>query len=268
MKKLFLFAVITSVLGWSVGSFAYIPPSQFILKTWANKHSGVKGIKIKTLVTAYDGNKPTDIHFKEVSVYSPETQVLKSWATDESEKKLYYSEKKIDTWSPISKLLISHDWHQLSLNLRERGIPVKTEQELLALRTESDRMKLENLALQRWNGGFAWVIGSTPSKEGNSPQIWFEKDTFLPLRMVYSRQDSDLAEVRFENYRFFREFPYPRTSSVLRKGSTYFTSQLIELIVDGEKLLPGGATPGFTEAGNSISSGMRELIRAYYEQFR
>jgi hypothetical protein len=266
-----VFWVFGWIFCWSPLVQAYIPPSQYIVKTWTNKHAGVKSIRIKNTVNAYDGNKATDVHFKDLSIYFPETQVLRSWALDDSDRKLYFTEKKLDRLSIVGKLLLSKDFHEVVSSLKEKGIPVRTEQELLAFRTESDRMKAEILSLARWNGNIIWTIGSSSSeKEAKTPQIWFEKDSFLPLRMFYSKSGSDVAmDVQFEGYKFAREFPYPKKVNVLTRGEMLLSSQLIEVATDSDRHHGGGnGVSGFTELGHSASSKVRQLISLYYEQLR
>lgn len=282
-KPIFVFAMWLLAPGllapclWSGPSaWAYIPPSQFILKTWANKHSGIKSLRIKTQVTAYDGNKLTDVHFKELSIYYPDTQFLRSWALDDAERKLFYVEKKADAASPIVRLLMNKDWQGHLQMLKQRGIPVKSDQELLALRTEAERMKAENLTLGRWGGGIDWVMGgaSAPAPVKNAvisdPQLWFEKDTFLPVRMIYANSGSSaLNEVQMESYKFVQGFPYPRKITVLKKNEIAFIGQLTDLFVDSEKSASSSASSsGFTDVGQSISSNLRSLISSYYEQLR
>jgi hypothetical protein len=266
-----VFWVFGWILCWSPRVQAYIPPSQFIVKTWANKHGGVKSIRIKNTVNAYDGNKATDVHFKELSIYFPEIQVLRSWALDDSDRKLYFTEKKLDRLSLVGKLLLSRDLQEVVTSLKEKGIPIRTEQELLAFRTESDRMKAEILSLARWNGNIVWAIGSSSSeKELRNPQIWFEKDSFLPLRMFYPKSGSDGSlDVQFEGYKYSREFPYPKKVNVLARGEMLLSSQLIEVLTDSDKHHGGGSgVSGFTELGHSASSKVRQLISLYYEQLR
>jgi len=259
--------------GWIQTARAYIPPSQFIVKSWANKHAGMKSLRVKTTVTAYDENKPTSLHFKELSIYFPELQSLRSWALDDSDRKLYFIEEKIDQVALPRKLLLSKDWQGLIQSLKEKGIPIKTEQELLSFRTEAQRRMSENQSLVSWNGGILWAVGSETPKletkqEQKNPQIWFEKDTFLPFRILYPKASSGhpLLDVRFEGYRYFHEFPYPQKIEVLEKSSLVFASQLIEIHVDSDKHHSVAGTSGFTESGNAAPSKLQDFISQYYDQ--
>jgi hypothetical protein len=263
---------IYSTFGSSV-AHAYIPPSQFIIKTWANKHGGggTKTIKIRSTVTAYSDDKPTEVHFKETAFFSADAQTLHSWASDDADRKLYSTEKTAPGLSTLSKLLLLADPREVARILRDVGIPIRLEEELLSLRTELERTKSESQSLARWNGGLAWVIGQHGPTDVWTPQLWIEKDTFLPLRMIYtSPKDREIYDFRFDGYRYSHEFPYPRNLIATRKGNgILFTSQIVELSVssDHSRSHADSAT-GFTDASSSASSGVKDLIRLYYDVVR
>jgi hypothetical protein len=253
---------------------AYIPPSIFIVKTWANKHSGIKSLKIRTTVTAFQDDKPTEAHFKETTIFNVDSMNIQSWASDDSDHKLYYVERSLNAVAPVSKILLLSDLREETRVLKERGIPVRTEDEIQSSR--GDSTKGENESLARWNNAIAWMIGSpTPNGAEPNPQIWFEKDTFFPLRLIYSNpKDRDLVEFRFEGYRFSREFPYPKNMLVLRRDKKIlFSSQIAELGASssdrGNRQSRSNVPPiGFTDAGDSASSSVKDLIRSYYDLVR
>jgi hypothetical protein len=269
--SLFLFLL------WSLEVFAYIPPSAYILKSWVTKHGGVKSIRIKTTVTAMENDKPTGIQFRENTLYIADKMLLKSFATDGSEKKLFFIEKSGVSLSPVSKLLFSSDLKDVARVLKDRKIPIKTEDELLTLRTEAERIKVESTSFGRLGNSIAWVIGPPTTRDNSQlePQIWFEKDTFLPLRFVYTDPSTqEDYDIRFDGYRFQKEFPYPRTLSMSKKGKSIFVaSQLIEMSANSDQgsfrqvhsSRPEGT---FTEAGQGASSDVKDLIRRYYEIIR
>jgi hypothetical protein len=251
-----------------VNTFAYLPPSQFIIKTWANKHSGLQTVKVRSLVTAYDGEKPTDVHFKATTLFHVGTHILRSWASDDSDKKIFSIEKKGDAISLVSRLLLSSNGKDLIRALRDQKFPIRIDEELMALRTEAERARAEDEALKRWNNGIAWVIGT---REDAPSQLWFEKDVFLPIRMIFTHPAvNDRMEFRFENYRFSKEFPYPRSLIVMKDGKKILLKEeLIEFssVVDTSSSHHGTALGTFLE-GNSISSSVKNLIKLYYDVVR
>jgi hypothetical protein len=251
-----------------------VPPSQYVLKTWLSKHNGIKNVRVKTTVTAIENDKPTEVHFKENTLLSIDRMNLKSWVADDSDKKLYGIEKSSAALSPVAKLLFSGDWRDVIGVLKEKNIPIRTEEELLSLKTEPERLKVESEFLSRIGGHIAWVIGGSGIKENFDPQIWFEKDTFLPLRIVYLAKDGEVYDVQFDHFRFSREFPYPRNLTIARKGKgILISSQLIELNVSSDTSFPkqshsSNSEDGFTDAGRSASSALKDLIRLYYDVVR
>jgi hypothetical protein len=55
------------------------------------------------------------------------------------------------------------------------------------------------VAFSRTDGRVAWVIGAEGSA-GQTPQVWVDKDDFLPLRFI-REQDGQLVDVRYRQWR-------------------------------------------------------------------
>ncbi|MEO5968878.1 MAG: hypothetical protein ABIQ95_03040 [Bdellovibrionia bacterium] len=270
--KVYLTLVSSLTLLFGLQAFAYIPPSQFIVKSWVNKHSGMKALKLRSMVTEYTSDKPTPVHFKTVSVYNAEAQKLKSWAINDFDKVLYSTERDLTSLSPLSKLLFLSDLKEVIKTLKSSGVPVQTEAELLKFKTELERRESEQESLIRWNGTVVWALGAADSKqEPESAQLWFEKDLFLPLRFLFRTEGvGDLYDVRLENYRFTREFPYPRGISLRKKGAgIMFSEQIVDISLNSDAQAskrPLGS--GFTELGQNSPSELRNLIQNYYDIIR
>ncbi len=280
----------------SSSAFAYIPPSSFLVKSWVKKHAPIKTLKVRTLVTAYENNKPTEVHFKETFLIDFDKDIFLSWVSDDTDKRLYSIEKSLKDLPTAAKMVLSSNSSEVIASLVKSGISVQTEEsnsvaqsaERLQTQTENNQVKntqtennqTENKMMARWNGGVAWVVGSQGPKDQISPQLWMQKDTFLPLRIIYTNP-TELEQVydfQFENFHFFREFPYPRVIKVLKTPKTpktlektsevIFSSQLIDFNVNPAHLLSTPIHPGYTEAGNSIASAVRDSIRIYYDIMR
>ncbi len=269
-----LIRLILTVLILLSGSqgYAYIPPSQFIVKGWVSKHSGMKLLKLRSNVTAFESDKPTAVHFKAITIYSNDGQKLKSWATDDLDRVLYSTERDLSSMSPLSRLLFLSDYREAIKSLQASEIPVRSEAELLKRRTELERRESEQQSLVRWNNSVAWVLGSANSKqEPESPQLWFEKDLFLPVRFLYRPSTGgELYDIRLDNYKFTREFPYPRGISIRRKGTgTVLSEQTVELTLNADVQPSKKALgAGFTELGQGSPVELRNLIQNYYDIIR
>jgi hypothetical protein len=270
--KFFLTILSGLILLLGFQAFAYIPPSQFIVKSWVNKHSGMKALKLRSRVTAFESEKPTAVHFKAVTVYNADTQKLKSWAIDDLDKVLYSTERELSSLSPLSKLLFLSDLKEVIKTLKSSGVPVQTEAELLKFKTEIERRESEQESLVRWNGTVVWALGLANSKEEpESAQLWFEKDLFLPLRFLFRTEGvGDLYDVRLENYRFTREFPYPRAISLRKKGAGVILSeQILDFSMNSDvQASKRSLGSGFTELGQNSPSELRNLIQNYYDIIR
>lgn len=270
-------------------AWAYIPPSGFVVKTLASKHGGVKGVRVRGLVTAMENEQPTSARLKIVTVYQAESGTLRSVASDEANQKLYVFEKKLDALTEplllpiraVGSLLMDSQPARLIETLRKHGLAVsqpiepapplgKDEAEKAASAEKAqektpkkEEKEKEEITFSRWNRTVAWVLAKNP-KEGGNPQLWIEKDTFLPLRVL----DDSGRELTFENYKHIREFPYPRLISRVDDKKLVFKEEVSEVAVNPAKDLAELKTPvqtGFTEAGNAASSELKDLIRKYYE---
>lgn len=251
-------------------TWAYVPPSSFIIKSTAAKHGGIKGVKVRSQVTVMEGEKPGSVRFKAITHYNPSTGVLRAYAYDERGQKLYAVERRDDSATPADALLFWRDENKVAAVLKARGIPIRTEDELGKMKDEDERRLSENSRLARWNSATAWVIGAP---ELASPQVWIEKDTFLPLRLIAaSRPDagaSDLVDLQFEGQRHHREFPFPRVIMAVQDKQLLFRDEVqdISITLDAAEFR-AAVTPGFTEAGNSSPGSLRDLIQKYFEVLR
>ena len=88
MRNTFSGALLCLIVG-SVGiqsSYAYIPPSSFLIKNLAAKRKGLKNLKISSTVAGFDSGKPTGVHFKTVTIrrdYGKSIEVGSGLATND-----------------------------------------------------------------------------------------------------------------------------------------------------------------------------------------
>jgi hypothetical protein len=264
MKKILLMALTVAVLT-AAPAWAYIPPSSYIVKSIATKHGGLKGARVRSVVTQMEGEKLGSAHFKAVTYYNPQTQTLRAYALDDRNQKLYAVERRPDAATGADALLFWSNPHALALALRARGVPIRTEDELSRMKDQDERRDAEMERLARWSGGVAWVIG-----KDKEPQLWVEKDTFLPLRLIASPQpEADLVQLEMEGQRFYHEFPFPRVVTVVKKKEALLRDEVQDVTLSAETAeFKSPLTPGFTDAGNSAPSALRDLIRQYFEAVR
>jgi len=221
-----------------------------------------------------EGEQATPTRFKQVTVFDPQTRVLRSRAFDDAGKELYVFERRLKAAGSdmkASDILLEMSGDVLAKALIQSGIPVQTEAELSGLKTNEERRASEKMHLNRNTKGLvSWVISAT--KKQSEPQLWVEKDTFLPTRF-YTRHDGDLIGFRFENFRFYKEFPFPRVTTLVRVSGdseeSVLREEAVEVVVNPDlKELKTSIAAGFTDHGNSTDSSVRSLIHDYYEMLR
>ncbi len=265
---IFILLVLVSIIS-PLCSFGYVPPSQYMVNKLAMKHGGFKGFKIKTEVMGMEFGQSTETKFKAIHTYYSEIQMLRSKAINDSGQILYSMEKPMKMFSVLSQLQFQSDGTALAKALKEKGVPITMEEELAKIDSEEKRRAVEKTYLTRWKTTPVWAIGI---KDKESAQLWIEKDTFLPIKISYSN-GGNFFEIQFESYRFFREFPYPRSLQFFKDGSgPLLKEEVVEVMVNPDtnefKNNPLSDTSGFTDAGNVLPSATRDLIRQYYEYLR
>ena len=267
-------AVLAAVIGIAGQAHAYVPPSEFIIKSMAAKKRGMNSIKVKSLVSEIQGDKPTGVRFRQTLTFDAQKNTVHRSAQDEQGRELFVFERELGSSSevvlPVDLLLLSARQSAVMESLRKREIPIKSEAELLKYETEEERRSSEQVELsklQPLTAGagvlVAWVLAKD-GLSGEGPRFWVEKDTFLPLRLSVRAED---AEVRFEGFRWVKEVPFPRVTELSMSRKIFAREEAQEIVVNGDAASAtqsGGVSAGFTEFGNCADSGLRDFIRRYY----
>lgn len=278
----------TAIALSATDAFAQIPASHFLVKEMTKRRASARTLRIKTNVQAIKEGKPSGPQFKQTVSVDFATRTLRSRALDASSgMELYSVDRKMEEDAqpelPIpTRILI--DQHQVTVmrTLKSAGVPVRSDLELAELPNEETRRAAEVSWLARIRGAYAWVIGKPLKGSTVDPQLWFEKDGFMPWRFIGKSADA-LVDVRYEGYRYFKDFPYPRTVSLAKvdDGSpeslkkepaetVYLREELAEIQVniDISGDFKGAAASGLTELGDSADSGIKELLKQYYGVYR
>ncbi len=269
MKKLALLALLPAV------AHAYIPPSEYISRTMAQKRQSLKSAKIRGVVLGLNNEGAlTGARFIEETVYDGLTGTVRSFALDEQNTELYRMERSIhkegatkDSATLVSSVLFETKPMLLLTEFKRWDIPVKTEDDFAKIQDEAERRNAEKtfFGRQKLPGGLqvSWVIGDP---KGN--QLWIEKDTFLPVKILLT--GSEKTEVNFDNFRVTREVPFPRVLSVTSEKELVFREEIQDVTINPTDLSDSrkAAGLGFTEAGNAVDSEVRDLIRKYYKLVR
>lgn len=262
-------AVLIPFLLATTSARAYVPPSEFILKGLIKKHQGIRNIRVRSLVTVMEADKPGQLRFRDLTTFYPESRKLRMVALSETDSHELFSVERKGSLSPVATVLFDNQYRNAVSTLKAAGIPIRTEQELLALETEEARRGAETLSLGRTGPGeISWVIGE---RKKGSPELWVEKDTFLPTRLIFQNPTSDaIDEVRFEKYRFVKEYPFPRLLTLYGDSQAALQAELSDIQLNAEISEPKVPLEeeGFTAEGKALPKATRELIRRFYESLR
>lgn len=259
-------SVVLAVAVWAQvpAAHASVPPSQFIIKSVVAKHSGVKGVRIRSTVTAVEDGKPSDTHFQLQTWVNYGSGTIQTWSQDDSGQSLYYSQGRISALPAQSAILLGNQVSPVTEALKAAGVPVRTEADLTPLANDDQRVAAELTFMKRFKNTVAWVIGDPA---GASVQLWVEKDSFLPLRWIGPQN-----EVRFDITRFQREFPFPRLISLLHGDTVLFTEEVKEFQINPdftkERAPTRSDTTGLAPAGESAPTKLKDLLTQYHEFIR
>lgn len=300
-------AVFVGIVAMTSGTAAnaFIPPSQYLVKRVAERKKDLKSVRVASTVVALEDGKPTSVHFKEVTEFEYPNGNLVSRAYDDDGNLLFVTrrvlgpaypppeEEKPDetpppgmiapepTSSPEDEnsvnisaipvadfILFNANVDTVTLALLKRGVPVKVEEELLALETESQRRAVEPTHIKRYGEKVAWVVGDAGS--GGTPQLWVEKDSFIPMKLQWNPTVPDVSGtpvLEFEGFRYFRSFPYPAQITYASNGTSRLRAEMTRVEVNPSIKAHGTEEElqtGYTEAGMSADPGVRDLIDRYY----
>jgi len=218
----FALTVVSAFLICSVvtSSWAAIPPSEFLVKKTAQKRSGLKGLKLQSLVQVSLGDPDSfredittpSLPLKVTTWLDYENQRVTSVVSNEAGATVAESVRSFSVEGDITELprfgmaaLESQSARLLSL-LKGFSVPVLKESELLSLgKTEAERQTLEQSRLERIEGKPAWTVGIDP----NLGRAWFDKDTLSLIRLSVPREKRTLIfSLRWPKW--VEDFPFAR----------------------------------------------------------
>ena len=276
----YLFLSVLGILAAAGRSFAYVPSSYFIAQSWVDTHLKNKQQSYRiTSQIDLGGSNPQEpsLSFKETLIFHPRSETLKVWVTHESGQLLYYRESKVKLLELPRLLVFAGDTKSLIEGFNTGEIPVLDEEKHLGFSNDAERLKGDQVALKRNGGQVAWVIAQKTKRplSPSQPQVWFEKDTFLPIKLVFKESlNQKTYEIRyeFEESSSQKGFTYPKTISILNSDSTpVFRSKLLEVIKGSEGSdwgMPYPKAQGLSSFADSSPAGLKALLKFYDELFR
>lgn len=278
----------------AVTASATLPPVDFIVKTWAKTHKSIKNLKIQSTILSYQDDHPTDTQFQEVWTYHAATQSFESaaWSSLRTGNgvslgtKLFSAVRPDVSVSPVSSLLVSSQADVMIDALKSVQVSFPPDSDSLvslpnavspaAARTiavpENSFQSLGRLDERMDRMG--WVVGTADPRDKTRPQVWFEKDSFYPMKLWFTPSSlKKFYEIRFEEMQPSHSFFYPRLIKVKdEKGAVLFSVQLTEITslphVVHNTALSAGKSDQWTAEGEASSGSLKELIQLYYDIIR
>ncbi|MFH0725217.1 MAG: hypothetical protein V2B19_02495 [Pseudomonadota bacterium] len=217
-KILFIFSFAVSTLLWSVPSGAYVLPGPQLLELMTREMGKADTLAIsQRLVLVNDRESAPGGSFREMLSYRyPRSFRLESHSENnhriflvvDSETIVIAGNQRVpereDIWDQYTDILFYRSGELLAEKLRLTGIDVMVT------------------SLGRFEGKPCYVLGAQ-YPDLTSPQIWIEKDTFLPFRWLVPESSTgkrgQLLEFRFLDWRKKGKAWYPMHIQIMEGKS-------------------------------------------------
>jgi hypothetical protein len=253
---------------------AYVPPSFFVVRMLARKHSSIEDARFKHQVTVYKKNGDAWRTFTEtISLSSGDRAQIR--LSDDAGNELMTRSRKLMTDAierPVAyDLLFVREPNSIFDHFKALGLPLKQEADLYAEKEGALPYKPENtVTYARYENRFAVVVGQDahrPENQDKTVSLWVEKDSFLPLRAVFPTSPqagmaSEALDFRISGYQVHKNFLYPRTMLVFRNGTQWLKIETVDV-------RPGiGGTLEDAKTKVELDSDTREFVENYFKWVR
>jgi hypothetical protein len=277
IQTLYRLGIPVLVLALHGATFAYIPPSFYLMEKIAGPRENLRSLYIKNNVSELSEDGIEDPRFYEVVLVDFQKKLVESRLYDSSDRELYSVQRRLTgariKETPILNFLFfGNDPEILSRAMRSRGVPVRSRVAYEAQETPEERRASEDLHLKRVHDEIDepkkvfWLVGKEPN-ELESHQVWLERHSFKPVRLITTATSSDtsFADYRFEGYKDYGRFSYPKKTLVYRENLAVFGVEAVKVLTNPKMDRPSGSVVGgFTERGQGRGDDDRRFILQYY----
>lgn len=219
---------------------AYVPPSFFVVRQVARKHADLGNTKISNRVTFFKGGEVQEPGYKEViDVHGNDRYTVGLYNT---KKDFIAGTKRSLLQQKKSPLLGAVSYAQGSSVLFEvmqaQGFPLISEPSLYETKDSQNEAlpyKVEtNNVFSRFQNRTVIVLNGN-GRSLTPPQLWVEKDSFLPQRLIYTPDgESESIDVRFGNYQIYKNSFLPKSVEVFRDGKIWAKIELVDVSPAGK----------------------------------
>jgi outer membrane lipoprotein-sorting protein len=186
---------LAAVLGVAASASAYVPPASFILDKMAARLASVRGVSATWAGSLYG----------EAGVGSARATSgrLHLAAPDRFRLEMRVDETtRVESWSGSSKTVRSGETARTEVASGPHPLPSLFLGGSPRATLREKGVDLGVVHLGRLGSSICWVIGAT-AEDPTRPQLWVDKETFLPLRWVELEGQGETrrrVEWRFEDY--------------------------------------------------------------------
>ncbi len=196
-KIILIFQVAVAFMGCVSHAFAYVPPAEQIFSLMPHqKHRQIRVLVLTLETTFYGDDWPDGLRaFTETVSYLYPDRFL-STIKAPSGKKLYVVQEG-KSLVAIDQKIISEEESYID---SYKDIFLYRSPESLIDRLSKVGIDTKTVSFGRLEDKIAYVIGAVYPDESH-PQLWVEKDTFRPLRLLFPPSDnSEKIEIRYDHY--------------------------------------------------------------------
>jgi hypothetical protein len=183
-------------------SHAYVPPVKFVIEQLGKKRDNVRTARVVSQVSPIRMNQEDVGALTETTQVDLENEVLLSTASPDPSNRLSIR-------MPGSILVFGGRVERISSVLEQLGVPMNGD---------PGRIK-------RWDNHIVWVFGS---KEKGLSELWVEKDSFLPLRLIWKDQEIQFREWRISDGGFL----FPMDQTFYRAGEPRLHVTVKDIVVN------------------------------------
>lgn len=196
-KIILIFQIAVAFVGCVSHAFAYVPPAEEIFSLMSHqKHRQIRVLVLTLETTFYGDDWPDGLStFTETVSYLYPDRFL-STIKAPSGKKLYVVQEG-KSLVAIDQKIISEEESYID---SYKDIFLYRSPESLIDRLSKVGIDTKTVSFGRLEDKIAYVIGAVYPDESR-PQLWVEKDTFRPLRLLFPLSDnSEKIEIRYDHY--------------------------------------------------------------------
>ncbi len=183
--------------GWVSHAFAYVPPAEQIFSLMPNQKYRHSRVLVLTLETTFYGDEWAEglSTFTETVSFRYPDRFLSTIKVPSGEK-LYLAQGE-ESLTAIDQTIISEEESPMDFY---KDLFLYRTPESLIYRLSKAGIDTSIVSFGRLEGEIAYVIGAVYPDESH-PQVWVEKDTFLPLRLFFpASETSEKIDIRYDYY--------------------------------------------------------------------